>query len=758
MTPQLTKPSGVGESERLGLSSPAPDLGELLLNAKLRVPRLRGGTVSRVDLVQRARSSGCRIVGITAPAGYGKSTLLAEWAECEDRRVAGVSFDRFDDDPMALLVLLASAYARIDPGGADLRVEVRGVGASVLGRAAPRLAAAFGACPVPFVLLLDDVHELRSPDCHDVLGLVIAGIPDGSQLVAASRWEQPHLPRLRVSGDALALDASDLALDVAGAQQIFSQAQVSLTPEAAAEVTARTEGWPAGLYLAAQLAAESGSSTLTVSGDDRYVADYLYRESLANQPDDVQRFLRRTAVLDHLCGPLCDAILATSDSAEQLRSLEASSVFVVPLHRQREWYRYHALFQEFLLAELRRREPDMVDGLHLRAADWYESNGSPAMAVEHLLRTAERHRAAQLATELAQPLHNAGRLSTLQRWLATLGDEAIAAWPPLAVHACTACVLTGDTVGSERWAAIVDAASFDLPPRDGYASFESARAMLRATMCPNGPQSMLADASLALAEEPPWSPRRSTVLCLLAEAHLLLGDVDEARDLFDEASTACTPVGSHNILIVSQAELALLALDRGDSDRAGEHVRVARGVIEAAGLEDYSSALLLYAAAARLAFLAETCQRRDGNSGKRCAGGLRPPMCCRSSRCGFGCSSRRCTSPSASQATAQHLLREVDDILRRRPALGTLVEETEKLRTRVTTAPAAELSASPLTHAELRVLPYLQTHLTFAQIAQRLYISRNTVATHVHAIYRKLAVSSRDDAVQRATAAGMLGG
>ena len=549
MTPQMSKPSGVGESEGQGLSSPAADLGELLLNAKLRVLRPRGEFVSRVDLIQRARSSGCRIVGITAPAGYGKSTLLAEWADCEDRRVGAVSFDRFDDDPIALLVLLASAYARIDPEGADLRVEVRGVGVSVLGRAAPRLAAAFSACPVPFVLLLDDVHELRSPDCQDVLGLVIAKIPDGSQLVAASRWEQPHLPRLRVSGDALALDARDLALDVDGAQQIFSQAQVSLTPEAATEVTARTEGWPAGLYLAAQIAAEGGTSTLTVSGDDRYVADYLYRESLANQPDDVQRFLRRTAVLDHLCGPLCDAVVGTSDSAEQLRRLEASSLFMVPLDRQREWYRYHALFREFLLAELRRREPDMVDVLHLRAADWYESNGSPAMAVEHLLRTAERHRAAQLATELSQPLYNAGRLSTLQRWLATLGDEAIAAWPPLAVHACLACVLTGDTVGSERWAAMVDAASFDLPPRDGYASFESAKAMLRATMCENGPQSMLADATLALAEEPPWSPRRPTVLWLLAEAHLLLGDVDEARDLFDEASTACTQMGIRNILI-----------------------------------------------------------------------------------------------------------------------------------------------------------------------------------------------------------------
>ena len=452
-------------SRRIGCrSSPDPDLGELLLNAKLRVPRPRGGTVSRVDLIQRARSSGCRIVGITAPAGYGKSTLLAEWADCEDRRVAGVAFDRFDDDPMALMALLASAYARIDPGRADLRLEVRGVGVSVLGRAAPRLAAAFSACPVPFVLLLDDVHELRSPDCHDVLGLVIDRIPDGSQLVAASRWEQPHLPRLRVSGEALTLDASDLALDVTGAQQIFMQAQVSLTPEAAAEMTARTEGWPAGLYLAAQIAAESGSSTLTVSGDDRYVADYLYRESLANLPADVQRFLRRTAVLDHLDGPLCDAVLATSDSAEQLRRLEAASLFVVPLYRQREWYRYHALFREFLLAELRHHDPDMVDVLHRRAADWYESNGSPVMAVEHLLRTAEKRRAARLATELSMALFNAGHQSTIERWLATLGDEAIAAWPPLAVAPASCACSRATPWGAERWAAIVDGASFDLAP------------------------------------------------------------------------------------------------------------------------------------------------------------------------------------------------------------------------------------------------------------------------------------------------------
>ena len=213
---------------------------------------------------------------------------------------------------------------------------------SVLGRAAPRLASAFRTSPVPFVLMLDDLHELRSPACHDVLGVVISGIPQGSQLVAASRSEQPHLPRLRASGDALEFMAGDLALDAAGAEQIFSQAHVSLTRELAAAVTERTEGWPVGLYLAALIARDNDGEPVTISGDDRYVADYLYRESLIRLPESVQRFLRRTAVLDQLCAPLCDAVLGRigrAGAAARARGLELvpdparSPAGVVPLPR-----------------------------------------------------------------------------------------------------------------------------------------------------------------------------------------------------------------------------------------------------------------------------------------------------------------------------------------------------------------------------------------------------------------------------------------
>ena len=173
-----------------------------------------------------------------------------------------MTLDRFDDDPAVLLTVLASAYARVSPGNDDLVADMGGLGVSVLGRAAPHLASALRTSPVPFVLMLDDLHELQSPACHDVLGIVISGIPRGSQLVAASRAEQPHLPRLRSSGDALELVASDLALDAAGRRADLLAGQGQPHRDVAAAVTERTEGWPVGLHLAALIASESDGEAL----------------------------------------------------------------------------------------------------------------------------------------------------------------------------------------------------------------------------------------------------------------------------------------------------------------------------------------------------------------------------------------------------------------------------------------------------------------------------------------------------------------
>ena len=734
------------------------ELDELLLEAKLSVPRPPAGSVSRAELVETARASGRRVVGVTAPAGYGKSTLLAQWARAEDRHVSWVSLDRFDDDPAALLTLLASAYARVSPGYADLVADMGGPGVSVLGRAAPRLASALRTSPAPFVLMLDDLHELRSPGCHDVLSVVISGIPPGSQLVAASRSEQAHLPRLRAAGDALELRVSDLALDAAGTEQIFAQAHLSLTAELAAAVTERTEGWPTGIYLAAVIANDTDGDALTVSGDDRYVADYLYREALIHQPEDLQRFLRRTAVLDQLCAPLCDAILGEPRAQEHLRRLEASNMFLIPLDRRRGWYRYHALFREFLLGELRRVEPDVVMKLHLRAADWYESQGSPATAVEHLLNTTERDRCVQLVTKLVLPTYQAGQLSTVQRWLSALGDSAIEDYPPLAVLAGYMAVFTGRTAEAQRWAAIIDAASFDLVPADGTASFDSARAMFRAVMCAAGPEQMMIDARFADAQEPPWSVWRDTALCFFAEAHLLAGDADQAAPLFAESSTLAAAMGNTDSFVDSEAELAVLAMDRGRWAEAAGHVELALAAIEKHRMYDYVTSVLAFAAAARLAVHRGDLKEAD----RQLTQAMRARPTCTFVLPWLAVRARlqlaRIYWAMGDHTTARHLQREIDDILLRRPALGALLDEDSEFRRVLASAQADVAGGSPLTPAELRLLPYLQTHLTIREIGERLYVSRNTVSTEVGSIYRKLGVSSRSDAVVQATKIGLLGG
>ncbi len=745
--------AGRGEPGAVG------ELDAVLLAAKLSAPQPRPDAMSRADLIDSARASERRVIGLTAPAGYGKSTVLAQWADAEDRRVAWVTLDRFDDDPAALVTLLAAAYAQTWSGHADLVADMSGLGVSVLGRAAPRLASALRASPDPFVLMLDDLHELRSPACHDVLGVVISGVPPGSQVVAASRSEQHHLPRLRAAGEALEFLAGDLALDAAGAEQIFAAARVSLSPELAEAVTQRTEGWPVGLHLAAAIARESDGEALTISGDDRYVADYLYRESLARVPEKTQRFLRYTAVLDQFCAPLCDALLAESGAQQRLRDLEASNVFLVALDRRREWYRYHGLFREFLLGELRRVEPDVVTKLHLRAADWYESNGSPSMALEHLLNTTERDRSVQLLTALVLPTYQAGQMSTVQRWVSALGDAAIEGYPPLAVLTAWIAVLTGQTAEAQRWAAILDAASFDLVPADGSASFDSARAMLRAFTCAAGPEQVMADASFAVAAEPPWSVWRDQALCACAEAHLLAGDVDRAEALFAEASAVATVNDNADMCILSEFELAVLAMDQDRWPEAAEHVEVALATIDEHRMYDYVAGLFGFVGAARLAVhrgdLVEAHHHLTRAMRARPSCTYVLPFLAVRSRLQLA---KVCWS-LADHTTAHHLLREIDDVLLHRPALGVLVDQVAELRQVLASGtPAGTTGGSPLTPAELRVLPYLQTHLTMREVADRLFVSRNTVSTQVGAIYRKLGVSSRSEAVEQATAVGLLGG
>jgi LuxR family maltose regulon positive regulatory protein len=402
-----------------------------------------------------------------------------------------------------------------------------------------------------------------------------------------------------------------------------------------------------------------------ITGDDPYVADYLYREALAQQPEGRQRFLRRTAVLDQLSGPLCDAVLGSSGAAGELRRMEATSLFVIPLDRRREWYRYHDLFREFLLGELRRAEPDVITTLHQRATDWYEANGSPALALEHLLHTTDWDRSVQLATKLALPTYQTGQLSTVQRWYRAIGDANIERYPPLAALKCWEAVVTGDMAGAPRWAAFIETASFEGVPADGTASFESARAMLRAVICSAGPEPMMADADFAVTKEPAWSPWRDTALWLLGEAHLLAGHLDEASAVLAEALTAAVSMGSTDTIVLCESQLATLAMDRGEWQEAAGRLEHALATINENRMHDYVFAIPAFAAAARLSLhhsdLNETRdQLTRAMRARPSATYLLPYHAVR-----LRLQLAKVYLALADTATARQLLREIDDILTR---------------------------------------------------------------------------------------------
>ena len=675
----------------------------------------------------------------------------------ETRPVAWVSFDRYDDDPIALLVLLASAYGRIEPAAKDLADVVRRYRGSPLGRAAPLVASALRAGPTPFVLMLDDLHELQDPGCHDVLSVVIGGLPPGSQLVAASRAEQPHIAHARAFREAVEITAVELAFDAADAREIFADADLVLDPDEAAELIGRTEGWPVGVFLAAAIARDGG--TLAVSGDDRFIADYLYQEAMVNLPQQEQRFLRRTAVLETLSGPLCDAILDSDDGRSALRHLAASNAFLVPLDRRREWYRYHALFREFLLGELARVEPEVIPELRERAATWFEDHGAPAIAIEHLLDIpTERMRAIHLIGATTLPTYQQGMLTTVQRWYRALGDRAIEEHPPLAVFAGWISALSGQADDADRWAAVLADASYDRRPDDGSASFGSGRAMLRSFMCAGGPDQALADAQFAVASEPNSSPWRDQALILLGEALLLLGEPEQAEVAFRDASLVAVAHGNTDGVMLSESELAVLMMDDGRWAEGARHVQVALEAIDEHGMDDYSVAVPAFAQAARLAV-------HQGNLDevhRQLTRAMRARPNCTFAMPYVAVRARlqlaKVYWALNDHITAHHLLREIEDILLRRPELGALVDQVEDFSNLMSSIERSGWTGGPpLTPAELRLLPYLQTHLTIREIAERLYVSRNTVSSELASIYRKFSVSKRSDAVLHATEVGLLG-
>jgi LuxR family maltose regulon positive regulatory protein len=427
-----------------------------ILATKLYLPRLRPNAVSRPRLLERLNEGLHRkLTLIAAPAGFGKTTLVSAWVAGCDRQVAWLSLDAGENDPTLFLTYLVAALQTIAPT----------IGEGVLGvlqaSQPPPTEAILVALlneittlPDHFVLVLDDYHLIDAKPVDIALTYLVEHLPPQMHLVIATR-EDPDLPlaRLRARGHLTELRATDLRFTASEAAGFLTQVMgLNLSTEDIAALEDRTEGWIAGLQLAAlsmQGHQDVSGFIRAFAGDHRYIVDYLVAEVLQRQPEPVRSFLLQTSILDRLHGSLCDSVTGQQEGNARLEALERGNFFVVALDDKRHWYRYHHLFAEVLSAQLLAEQPDQVATLHRRASAWYEKHGSVADAIRHALAAFDFGRAADLV-ELAVPAMGRNRQeATVLGWLRVLPDELVRARPVLSVHYAGALLLHGELEGVE---------------------------------------------------------------------------------------------------------------------------------------------------------------------------------------------------------------------------------------------------------------------------------------------------------------------
>jgi LuxR family maltose regulon positive regulatory protein len=718
--------------------------------------------VLRSRLVGELDRAPAPVVMVCAGPGYGKTTALSQWAASPgERRFAWVSLDRHDNDPVVLLSYVAAALARLSPVDPRVFEALASLGASIEATVLPRLGAALASMHEPVVLVLDDLHVIENPQCIDAVVSLAAHLPEGSKLAVSTR-DLAGLPLglMRAREQVLEIGPDDLRMDEAEARALLDATDIDISDEDVTALVRRTEGWPAGLYLAALSpgASRVGPDDLgALTGNDPFVVDFLQSEFLAQLPAAELRFLRRTSVLEQLSGPLCDATLASTGSSALLESLERSNRFVVALDRERGWYRCHGLVRELLAAELARSEPELVRPLLSRAFDWCLASGEPVAALGYGQTAGDADRVAKAMERWVMPVFQSGRATTVEQWFEWLqAQEAWTRHPAVAIIGAQFHAVIGRPTASDRWAAAAEHGAHVGSLPDGSASIDSWRALLRAFRCIDGAVAMRADAAIAvrtLASASIWLP---SAVMLLGLGEMLTGNGETADDRFADAADEAADLGAPDMLPVALGERAVLAIERGQWARADELAERAVWTARHSGREDAAINAIAYAVAARAALhagrtaaaleLLPKAQRRLPQLT------YAVPILAVQTRLELA----RTYVALADRAGARTMLREIDAIMRRRPDLGTLSDDVAELRSQLSSADHNAPGASSLTAAELRVLPLLTTHLTFKEIGERAFLSPHTVKSHAMSMYRKFGVTSRGAAVDRARAIGLL--
>ena len=572
-----------------------PGLPTPLLEIKLYVPRSQRGLVPRPRLSERLdRGIASKLTLVSAPAGFGKSTLLAEWlaagpaAPTSGRSAAWLSLDRGDNDPASFWTYVIAALRTVAPGvGASALALLQAPQPPPMETVFTTLLNDLGAIASDIVLVLDDYHVIDTRDVQDGMAFLLDHLPPRLHLVIATRAD-PALPlaRLRARGELVEIRAAELRFTPDEAAAYLNGVMgLQLTARDVAALEGRTEGWIAALQLAALSMRgrdDVASFIAGFAGDDRYVVDYLVEEVLQRQSDHVQAFLLQTSVLSRLSGPLCDAVTGRGGGKAMLEALDRGNLFLVPLDDRRQWYRYHHLFADVLQARLLDEQPDQVPDLHRRASAWYEQNGERSEAIDHALAGKDFETAADLV-ELAIPALRRGRQdATLRRWLEALPEELIQARPVLSIGHAGALMVRGEIEGvearlrdAERWLDTPPGAREGLPAgaaemvvvdEEAFRGIPAAIALYRA-----GRALILGDMAgtmtharraLDLADEDDHVGRGGPA-ALLGLAYWTSGDLDAGHRWYADGMASLEQAGYHTDVIGCAMALADIRIAQG---------------------------------------------------------------------------------------------------------------------------------------------------------------------------------------------------
>lgn len=700
------------------------------------------------------------MVSVVAPAGYGKSIFLQQWVAATSRRPGWLTLDGDDNDPAVLLNYLAIAFDRLAPLDPEL-FQLLAVAYPSIDVITGKLGDALAAWPHRTVLVIDDVHAVQNPACHDLLTMLIEYVPPGSQLAFASRHQLPlPMARLRAQGRLGEVGAPELAMDVAEATALLLATGAEMSDDQVRQLVEVAEGWPVAIYLVGRSVKARGTAAdLDVAriGHSRQIVEYAHAELLLAVPAPTVRFLTRSSVLHRMSGPLCDEVLRSLGSAERLEELAQSSLLVTALDEDFGWYRYHHLVRQLLAEELTAREPDLVAELTGRASRWCEANGFPDEAIDYAIAADDADRAARLVADNVLQLYRTGRAETVLRWFDWFDRGGyMARYPAIANAAAWTAAVTGRAAAAERWADAAERGAAGSGAPRGGARRRGGRALLGAALCRYGLDEALADAVDAertIAADDPW---RAAALAILGVVHLARGDSEDADTAFLRAAEVGMDSGALPAASVALSGRATLAADRGEMVEAQTLSARASAVVDDGRLQDHAANVFVHAVAARMAWHRQDVAATTALLTR--AQRLRPRLTYALPH--IAAQARLELVPTmlglGDAPGVRTVLREVNDIFRLRGPLGTLITQAQELGEQLERAPATIIGASSLTAAELRLLPLLRTHLSFREIGERLFVSPNTVKTQAISIYRKLGVSSRSDAMRTATQLGLL--